>query len=160
MKIAANRVVAFDYTLTNDAGDVLDTSEGGEPLVYLHGAGQIIPGLEKALEGRSPGERFTAVVPPSEGYGERRAERAVRVEREALPDDAEPEVGMELEAIGPNGEMLRLWVVGVEEDSVLLSTDHPLAGQTLHFDVTVREVRSATAEELAHGHAHGPGDRH
>lgn len=159
MKIASNAVVAFDYTLTDDEGRVLDSSDGTGPLTYLHGQGQIVPGLENALEGRSIGERFSVVVQPSEGYGERNANHVLRVPREELPE-GEPEVGMELEAVGPNGEVATLWVVGVEDDEVLLSTDHPLAGVTLHFDVTVRSVREASAEEIAHGHVHGEGGHH
>jgi FKBP-type peptidyl-prolyl cis-trans isomerase SlyD len=160
MKIGANSVVAIDYTLTNDAGDVLDTSEGAEPLTYMHGAGQIIPGLEAALEGRQAGDSFKAVVAPKDGYGERTSDSALRVSRDALPEDAEPEEGMEFEAVGPDGNAVHLWVIGVEDDSVLLSPDHPLAGETLHFDVKVRAVRAATQEELEHGHAHGPGAEH
>jgi FKBP-type peptidyl-prolyl cis-trans isomerase SlyD len=160
MKIGANSVVAIDYTLTNDAGEVLDSSDDGEPLTYMQGAGQIIPGLEAALEGKQAGDAFQTVIAPKDGYGEKGAERPVRVDREALPEDAEPEVGMEFEAVGPDGEEIHLWVVAVDDQAVTLSADHPLAGETLHFDVKVREVRPATAEEIEHGHAHGPGSEH
>ena len=155
MKIGANAVVSIDYTLTNDRGDVLDSSDGGEPLTYLHGHSQIIPGLETQLEGKRAGDKLTAVVPPKDGYGEASPENTVRVPRTELPEGPEPEVGMELEATGPNGESQALWIVGVDPDAVVLSTDHPLAGVTLHFDVTVRDVRAATDEEISHGHAHG-----
>jgi FKBP-type peptidyl-prolyl cis-trans isomerase SlyD len=155
MKIGSNAVVSIDYTLRSDKGQVLDSSDGGEPLTYLHGQGQIIPGLEAALAGKSKGDALKVVVPPKDGYGERTPDSTVRVRREELPEGQEPEVGMELEAEGPDGESQQLWIVAVEKDSVVLSSDHPLAGETLHFDVTVRDVRAATEEELAHGHAHG-----
>jgi FKBP-type peptidyl-prolyl cis-trans isomerase SlyD len=126
----------------------------------LHGQGQIIEGLENALDGRQAGDAFKIVVSPKDGYGEKGNAGAVRVPKEGLPEGPEPEVGMELEAEGPNGDVVTLYVVGVEKDAVMLSTDHPLAGLTLHFDVTVREVRQASADELAHGHVHGPGGHH
>jgi FKBP-type peptidyl-prolyl cis-trans isomerase SlyD len=160
MRITKNVVVSIDYTLRDDEGEVLDSSEGDEPLVYLHGQGQIIEGLENSLDGRATGDAFKVTVAPKDGYGEKSTSGAVRVPREELPEGPDPEVGMELEAVGPNGEVATLYVVGVEDDSVLLSTDHPLAGVTLHFDVTIREVRDATADELSHGHAHGPGGHH
>ncbi len=160
MRITKNCVVSIDYTLRDDEGEVLDSSEGDEPLVYLHGEGQIIEGLENALDGKSTGDAFQITVAPKDGYGEKGTTGAVKVPRTELPDGPDPEVGMELEAVGPNGEVATLYVVGVEDDSVLLSTDHPLAGVTLHFDVKIREVREATADELAHGHAHGPGGGH
>jgi FKBP-type peptidyl-prolyl cis-trans isomerase SlyD len=159
MKIGANAVVAIDYTLTDDGGEVLETSEGDAPLVYLHGHKQIVPGLEAALDGKGAGDALQVVVPPAEGYGEKTTE-VVRVPRDQLPEDAEPEVGMELEEERPDGTTTTLWVVGVEKDAVLLTTDHPLAGVTLHFDITVREVRAATREELDHGHVHGDDDEH
>ena len=156
MKIAKDAVVAIEYTLTDDDGDVLDTSEGSEPLTYLHGKGQMIPGLERALEGKAAGDAFTIVVEPKDGYGEKEAPGTIKLPRDQLPEGPEPEVGMELEAAGPDGEVETLFIVGVEKDAVLLSTDHPLAGVTLHFDVKVHTVRAATQQELAHGHVHGP----
>jgi FKBP-type peptidyl-prolyl cis-trans isomerase SlyD len=155
MKIGSNAVVSIDYTLTDDSGEVLDSSDGGEPLTYLHGHDQIIPGLESQLEGKGKGDSLKATIAPKDGYGERHPDRTVRVKRTELPEGPEPEVGMELEAVGPTGDAQQLWIVGVDKESVTLSTDHPLAGVTLHFDVTVRDVRAATAEELSHGHAHG-----
>src|SRR5690348_15724134 len=155
MKIGSNAVVAFDYTLTDDGGEVLDSSDEGEPLTYLHGHGQIVPGLESVMEGHVAGDTLKAVVSPKDGYGERNVDRVVKIPRSELPEGEEPEVGMELGAVGPNGEVATLWIISVEKEDVLVSTDHPLAGITLHFDVTVREVREATSEELAHGHVHG-----
>ena len=154
MKIGSNAVVAIEYTLTDDSGTVLDRSDG-EPLTYLHGQGQIIPGLEAALVGKAAGDKLQAVIAPKDGYGEKKADRTLKVGRDELPDDSDPEVGMELEAVGPDGEAARLWIVGVEKDQVTLVTDHPLGGVTLHFDVSIHEVREASKEEIEHGHVHG-----
>jgi FKBP-type peptidyl-prolyl cis-trans isomerase SlyD len=159
MKIAQDSVVTFDYTLTDDEGTVLDES-GGEPLVYLHGYGMIVPGLEGALAGRTAGEQLKAVVAPADGYGERTEEGALRVERSRLPPDFDAEPGMPIEASAPDGTSITLWIVDADADAVFVSPDHPLAGVTLHFDVTIRGVRAATADELAHGHVHGPGGAH
>lgn len=157
MKIGPNSVVSIDYTLTDPEGELLDSSADEGPLTYLHGVGEIVPGLENALAGRGAGESFKIVVSPEDGYGTRSEQNQVRVPRGELPDDVEPEEGMEFEATGPDGEVMHFWVEGVDGDDVLLSLDHPLAGVTLHFDVTVRDVREATSDELEHGHAHGPG---
>jgi FKBP-type peptidyl-prolyl cis-trans isomerase SlyD len=159
MEIGPNSVVVFDYTLRNDAGEVLDSSDGSEPLIYLHGHGQIVSGLEAALTGKKVGDKFKAVVPPEEGYGEAGEGETVTVPREELPPGPDPEVGMELSALGPDGEEASLWITEVNDQTVTLTADHPLAGVTLHFDVEVKSVRAATAEELAHGHAHD-GDGH
>jgi len=159
MKIAQDAVVAFDYTLTDEEGRVLDES-AGEPLVYLHGHGMIVPGLEAALAGKDAGEQVKAVVAPIDGYGERTEEGAMRVERARLPADFDAEPGMPIEAAAPDGSSLTLWIIDADEEAIFVSTDHPLAGITLHFDVTIREVREATADELSHGHVHGPGGAH
>ena len=123
MKIVSNAVVAFDYTLTDDEGEVLDSSDDGEPLTYLHGHGQIVPGLERAMEGHTAGDSLKAVVTPKDGYGDRNVDRVVKVPRTELPEGEEPEVGMELGAVGPNGEVATLWIIAVEKDDVLVSTD-------------------------------------
>ncbi len=159
MKIAQDAVVAFDYTLKDEEGTVLDES-GGEPLVYLHGHGMIVPGLEGALTGRGVGENVKAVVAPADGYGERTEDGAMRVERARLPRDFDAEPGMPIEAAAPDGTSITLWVVDADAEAIFVSPDHPLAGVTLHFDVTIRDVRAATADELAHGHVHGPGGAH
>ncbi|MBI5514825.1 MAG: peptidylprolyl isomerase [Deltaproteobacteria bacterium] len=155
MEIQDGLVVALDYTLRDDAGEVVDSSEGSEPLVYLHGSGQIVPGLEKALAGRSEGEALKVAVPPAEGYGERKPGRVLKMPRSRLPPGQVPEVGMELEGVDPEGRHAYFWVSALDAESVTLDGNHPLAGATLHFEVTVRGVREATAEERAHGHAHG-----
>lgn len=160
MKITRGKVVSIDYKLTDDDGEVIDSSEGDEPLVYLHGEGQIVEGLEKALEGRVVGDEFSVAVPPEAGYGIESGEPPIRVPRTALPPEPEPEIGMDLHAESPEGEVQTFYIVEVEDDAVLVTADHPLAGLTLNFEVAVREVRDATAEELAHGHAHGPDGHH
>lgn len=160
MRIAANAVVSIDYVLKNDAGEVLDRSEANEPLTYLHGHGQIVPGLETALEGKGDGDRVETVVKPKDAYGERTTDKMIQVDRKQFPADADLEVGEAVLASGPDGDEVTLWIVDVVDESVSLSVDHPLAGETLHFDVTVREVREATKDELEHGHVHDPDDHH
>jgi FKBP-type peptidyl-prolyl cis-trans isomerase SlyD len=157
MQIAQDTVVSIDYTLTNDDGEVLDTSKDAEPLTYIHGRGQIIPGLEAALAGRSSGEGFKIRIPADEAYGERDPD-LVQTARRAQFGGDEPEVGMQVQADGPDGRET-LVIVAVEGDVVTLDGNHPLAGVPLTFDVTVVGVRAATKQELSHGHAHGSGDR-
>ena len=156
MKIVSGSVVGIDYSLHLGDGRVVDASGPGDPLTYLHGEGQIVPGLESALEGLSAGDRKQVVVAPGDGYGEHDARGIQEVERGAFPPTFEPQVGMELTAEGPDGDPVPFTVREVRPASVVIDLNHPLAGKTLHFDVTVREVRAATAEELEHGHAHGP----
>jgi FKBP-type peptidyl-prolyl cis-trans isomerase SlyD len=156
MKIVSGSVVGIDYSLHLGDGRVVDASEPGEPLTYLHGEGQIVPGLESALEGLSAGDRKQVVVAAGDGYGEHDARGVQEVERGAFPPAFEPQVGMALTAEGPDGESVPFTVREVRPGSVVIDLNHPLAGKALHFDVTVREVRAATAEELEHGHAHGP----
>lgn len=156
MQIARNHVVTIDYRLTDGQGTLLDTSEGRGPLAYVHGTESLIPGLERELEGKRGGDQLAVTIPPEEAYGLRDESRVRRVPRSDLPPQIEPEVGMQLRAESSAGVEI-LTVVEVDETNVQLDANHPLAGMTLHFDVTVREVRAATAEELAHGHVHGPG---
>ncbi len=160
MIITDSHVVSIHYTLTDDDGETLDTSSGGDPLMYLHGAGNLIPGLEKALAGKSVGEQLEATIQPEDGYGAVDSELVQLVPHEAFEDIDEIEVGMELEADDPEGESRLVVVQEVTEEGVLIDGNHPLAGQVLHFDVTVANIREATAEEIAHGHAHGPGHSH
>ncbi len=160
MKIAKNTVVAIDYTLKDDEGEIVDSSEGQDPLHYLHGHGNIVAGLERALDGKEAGENVSVSIAPKDGYGERNEARVLKVERSALPSEMEPEVGMQVAAEGPNGQVLPLWITEVADKSVTLDGNHPMAGKTLHFTVDIRSVRDATAEELQHGHVHGPGGHH
>jgi FKBP-type peptidyl-prolyl cis-trans isomerase SlyD len=157
--ISTNKVVTINYTLRNDAGEVLDSSEDAGPMAYLHGAGNIVPGLEKQLEGKLAGDKLVAIVPPDEGYGEKNGAGPQSIPRAAFEDvDVHP--GMTLVVEDDDGEQMPLRVIAVEADKVLVDLDHPLAGETLHFTVEVVEVRDATAEELEHGHVHGDGGHH
>lgn len=156
MQIAQNSVVAFHYTLTNDAGEVLDSSEGREPLTYLHGAGNIIPGLEKELEGRQSGDKLQVAVNPEEGYGETQPALVQEVPRDAFQGVENVEPGMQFQAQTQGGPLM-VTVTKVEGDTVTVDGNHPLAGQKLNFDVEIAEVREATSEEVEHGHVHGEG---
>lgn len=156
MQIAQNSVVAFHYTLTNDAGEVLDSSEGREPLTYLHGAGNIIPGLEKELEGRENGDKLQVAVSPEEGYGENQPSLVQEVPRDAFQGVESVEPGMQFQAQTQGGPLM-VTVTKVEGDTVTVDGNHPLAGQKLNFDVEIAEVREATDEEVEHGHVHGEG---
>jgi FKBP-type peptidyl-prolyl cis-trans isomerase SlyD len=156
MKIANGTVVSIDYKLHLGDGVVIDASEQGDPLQYLHGEGQIVPGLERALDGLVVGDARSVVVQPADGYGPRNPRGLQEVDRKAFPEDVQLKAGLELGAAGPDGEVFHFVVHEVKADTVVIDTNHPLAGKTLHFDVTVREIREATAEEKEHGHAHGP----
>jgi FKBP-type peptidyl-prolyl cis-trans isomerase SlyD len=159
MKISHDKVVSIHYTLTDSAGTVLDSSSGGHPLAYLHGFGNIIPGLENALEGKATGDKLSVTVEPGEGYGERDEGLVQAVPRTAFKGVKELAPGMQFQAQGPQGTRLVV-VTQVTADLVTVDANHPLAGQTLHFEVEVSEVRDATSEELEHGHVHGPGGHH
>jgi len=156
MQIADQTVVSFHYTLTDDQGTVIDSSSGREPLTYLHGTGQIVPGLEKVMAGRAAGDQFKVDVAPEEGYGVRHPELEQQVPREAFQGVEDIQPGMQFQGRGPQG-VINVTVTKVEDGVVHIDGNHPLAGQTLHFDVEVTDVREATAEEQQHGHAHGPG---
>lgn len=154
LMIGNNSVVNMHYKLTDDEGNILDTSEGGEPLSYLHGAGNIIPGLEGALTGKAEGDALEVRVEPSEGYGEVMPELIQKVERSAFQGVDQVEPGMAFEAQGPDGSVRRIVVKEVDGDDITIDANHPLAGMTLNFDVQVVSVRDATEEEIEHGHAH------
>jgi FKBP-type peptidyl-prolyl cis-trans isomerase SlyD len=158
MQITRHTVVSVDYTLTDDAGAVLDTSRGAEPLAYIHGVGQVVPGLERALDGHVAGDRVQVRIEPADAYGERDERLMHRAERSQFGAEP-PEVGMRVEASSPEGKHL-LTIVAVDGDVVTLDGNHPLAGVPLTFDVTIVDVRAATRQEIEHGHAHGPGDAH
>lgn len=159
MQIAENTVASFHYTLTNDAGEVLDTSRGREPLVYLHGAGNIVPGLEEAMAGHKTGDSFKVDVAPEDGYGNHHEGLVQDVPRGAFQGVDEIEPGMSFQANTPQG-VHSVTVTKVTPDIVTVDGNHPLAGQTLHFEVEVTDVRAASAEELEHGHVHGAGGHH
>jgi len=153
MIVEKDRVVSIDYSLKDDGGNLIDSSESSEPLVYLHGNGNIIPGLEKQLAGKKAGDRVNCVIDPAEGYGEHDESLVFKVAKSEF-DGADVEVGMQFEAHGEDGAQI-VTVVAVEGDEVTIDANHPLAGEKLHFDVKVVEVREASAEELEHGHVHG-----
>ena len=153
MKIQDNCVVAIHYTLTNDEGDVIDTSEGRDPLRYLQGHGNIIPGLEKALEGLVVGESLNVVVEPEEGYGPKQDALIQAVPREAFEGVDVVEVGMQFQAQTAQGP-IPVTVIAVDEATVTLDGNHELAGVRLNFAVKIEEVREASAEEIDHGHVH------
>ena len=156
MQIAKNSVAAFHYTLTDDQNQVIDSSTGRDPLTYLHGSGQIVPGLEKQMEGRVVGDKFDAEVAPEEGYGVHQAELMQEVPREAFQGVEDIQPGMQFQGNGPQGQ-INVTVTKVEDDKVFIDGNHPLAGKTLHFAIEVTDVRAANEEELAHGHVHGAG---
>ncbi|SEJ59072.1 FKBP-type peptidyl-prolyl cis-trans isomerase SlyD [Deinococcus reticulitermitis] len=151
MKIAQDKVVDIDYTLTVD-GEVIDSSAGEQPLVYLHGHGLIIPGLERALEGREVGDSFQITVAPEDGYGERNEEAVETLERADFDDTVE--VGETYYMQATDGTSFPFTVISMDGESVRADFNPPLAGKTLNFDVQVRAVRDATPEEIEHGHAH------
>jgi len=155
MIIAENNVVTLHYTLTDDEGTVLDKSNDGS-FLYLHGASNIIPGLENVLTGKHSGDELNVTVAPEEGYGERDDARREEVSRDMFPSDSEIKPGVQFHAEGPEGQMITVTVIDVSDDTVTIDGNHPLAGVQLNFDVKIIDIREATAEELEHGHAHGP----
>jgi len=156
MQIAKQKVVEIAYTLTDDDGQVLDSSEGGPPLAYLHGMGALIPGLESALEGKAAGEQMQVTVLPADGYGERNDSLLQEVPRSEFKDIDDLSLGMQFRVPSEQGDIV-ITVVEIGDEQVTVDGNHQLAGVTLHFDVTVHSVRDATDDEISHGHAHGEG---
>lgn len=159
MRVAKNKVISIDYVLTDAQGAELDSSRGKGPFAYIHGIGNIIPGLEAALEGKSKGDQVNAVVQPESGYGVRDENLVQHLAHSQFDIEEEIQVGMQFHAMSEGGQRV-VTVVSVEADQVTIDGNHPLAGVTLHFDVTVKEIREATSEELSHGHVHGPNDHY
>ncbi len=159
MTVTKDRVVTIAYTLKGDDGSVIDSSSDHGDLEYLHGHRNIVEGLESALDGKSVGETVTTSVAPEQGYGTRNDELVFSVPRSNMPEgDLSP--GMQFAAQDASGNQQVVTLVGIQDDTVTLDANHPLAGATLHFDATVQNVRDATGEELEHGHVHGPGHEH
>jgi FKBP-type peptidyl-prolyl cis-trans isomerase SlyD len=156
MQIADKMVVTIDYTLKDDNGTVLDSSTEGN-FAYLHGAHNIIPGLENALSGKSAGDEVEVSVSPAEGYGERNDSMIQSVPRDMFDSEQEIQVGMQFHAQSPEGEMIVVTVTDVADDDITVDGNHPLAGVNLNFGVKVVDVREANQEEIEHGHVHGPG---
>ena len=154
MQIADQKVITLNYILKDDEGNIIDQANDGS-FVYLHGALNIVPGLEKALTGKAVGDAVSVSVAPEEAYGPRDDQRIQEVPRDMFPEDTEIEAGMQFNAQGPDGEQLLVTVAKVESDSITVDGNHPLAGVQLNFDVEIIEIRAATAEELDHGHVHG-----
>lgn len=159
MNVENNNVVLISYVLKDENGVTLDEADKSEPFVYLHGVGQMIPGLEEALTGKTSGDKVAVVVPPEKGYGEFKEDLIQPIPKSEFKDTDELEVGMEFEVETENGPII-VAVTEVKDEDVIVDANHPLAGESLHFDVEVVEVRKATQEELDHGHAHGPDDDH
>jgi FKBP-type peptidyl-prolyl cis-trans isomerase SlyD len=157
MKISKDVVAALTYTLKDDDGKVIDTNVGKDELFYLHGHGNLVPGLEKELEGKGAGDAFETVVSPEEGYGTYDESRMFEVPKSELAPNISPQKGMVLTMRGPNGMAIPVTVLKVKLQSVVLDGNHQLAGKNLNFSVKIESVRKAKKEELAHGHAHGPG---
>jgi len=156
MNVGDGKVVLIHYTLRDDQGAVLGSSDGGDPIAYVHGKGNIVQGLEEALAGRAAGDRIDIVVAPEKGYGLRDERLVQMIPRDRFPDSAALTEGQQFHADGPHGGRL-LTVARVEKDLVTVDANHPLAGKSLHFSIQVAEVRKATREEITHGHVHGPG---
>jgi FKBP-type peptidyl-prolyl cis-trans isomerase SlyD len=159
MQITPGSVVVFDYTLTDDDKDIIDSSVGSEPLAYIQGEGQIVPGLEKAMEGKKAGDSFKISLPPEEGYGVHDPENISVVPADQIEGGEELEEGMQLHTEGEFGEQTVI-ITKIVGNEVTIDGNHPLAGMTLHFDINIRDVRPATDEERDHGHVHGPGGHH
>lgn len=153
-QVAAGKVAIIHYTLTDAAGEVIDSSTGEDPMPYLHGGGNIVEGLEEALDGRAVGDKIAVVVPPEKGYGPRQDAPPQPVPRDGFPADVELEVGMQFMVEAGEG-YAPVWITGIEDQVVFLDGNHPLAGATLHFAVEVVGIRDATEDEVAHGHPHG-----
>jgi FKBP-type peptidyl-prolyl cis-trans isomerase SlyD len=156
MKIEKNQVVALNYTLKNDAGEVLDSSQGQDPLYYIQGIGNIIPGLENALEGKAKGDKLQVVIEAKDAYGEVNDDLVQAVPRDQFGDNNDIEVGMQFEVQTEMGPLI-VTVEAIEADEIVVNGNHPLAGVRLHFDVEVHDIRIASPEELDHGHVHGHG---
>lgn len=154
MKIEDNRVVSIHYVLTNETGETLDSSEGQDPLTYLHGTGSLIPGLERELAGKAVGDELEAVISPADAYGEQDDALIREVSRSAFEGVESLEPGMQFQANGENDAVQLITVVKVEEELVTVDANHPLAGVILNFSVKIEDVRGASGDEISHGHVH------
>ncbi len=161
MTISDKKVVLIHYTLKDKTGEVLDSSEGQDPLAYIQGIGNLVVGLEEELAGKAVGDKLTTTVAPEKGYGERSDQNIHKVPLSGFEADGDEklEVGMQVR-VETNEGISIADVAAIEGEEVTLDLNHPLAGETLHFDVEIMDIREATKEELDHGHAHGPGGHH
>jgi len=156
MAIAKDKVATIEYTLKGEDGEVIDASSG-TPLPYLHGHMNLVPGLEKELEGKAVGEKFSVVVPAAEGYGEHDEQFVQVVPRDMLKGIDDLKVGMHFQAQGPEGQTHSVHISKIDGDDITVDGNHPLAGKALNFDIEIVDLRDATEEELSHGHVHGEG---
>ena len=158
MKIAQNKVATLSYTLKNDNGEILDKADENTPFLYMHGAGGIIKGLEKALEDKVVDDSFNVIIAPEDAYGERDEKLTEAVPRDMFKgiSDENLVAGAQFHAQTAHGTQV-ITIASVDGDTVNIDANHPLAGETLHFDVAVLDIRDATEEEIAHGHPHAPG---
>ena len=156
MQIANNMAVSIHYTLFNDDGDVIDSSVGHDALVYLHGQGNIISGLEQALLGKSKGDKLNVRIDPEDAYGSFMEERVQVIPRSMFEGVDDLEVGMQFHADVSSGPGV-VSIIAIDGDDITIDGNHPLAGQALTFDVEIVDIRPASGEEIAHGHIHGPG---
>ena len=155
MKIAQNAVVSIHYELADESGEIIDSSKGGDPLTYLHGNQNLIPGLERELEGRETGDELDVRIEPQDAYGEVNDQLIKQVPRSAFEGVDQIEPGMQFQATNNDGAVQQITVIEAGEDQVTIDANHPLAGVTLFFSVKVGDIREATAEEISHGHVHG-----
>ena len=158
--IADGHVVTIHYRLTLDDGSIADDSFGGDPLTFLQGAHNIVPGLERQMLGKNVGDKFDAVVPANEGYGEYDPTAEQTVPKSSFPPNVDLQVGMGFQTRARNGQQMPVWIRALKGDDVVVSANHPMAGQRLNFAIEVVDVRRATKEEKQHGHVHGPGGHH
>lgn len=159
MVISKNKVVSIDYTLKNTEGEIIDSSEGLDPLVYIQGIGNLIPGLEEFLEGKKVGDSFNAVIPPEKAYGNFDESLVQLIPSKYFEQIPNLEIGMQLQA-NMDGEIRVVTVTAIEETEIQIDANHPLSGETLNFDVIVKSIRDASEEELEHGHVHGEDGHH
>lgn len=158
--VSPGKVIGMSYSLRNDAGVILDQASHDEPFLYIQGASQIVPGLETGLEGLKIGEKKNVTVSAEEGYGPVHAGLKMTVKKDQFPGVADIQAGMQFQAQSPEGHGMVFTIVEVKEDDVTIDGNHPLAGQTLHFNVEILSIRTATKEEEEHGHVHGEGGHH
>ena len=156
MKITKHAVVTVNYTLKNDKGETLDSSEGKEPMTYLHGVGGLIPGLETEMEGKEKSAKFSVTVQPENAYGNYDEKLLKLVSKDGFQGDEEMKVGMQVQLDTEHGPAMAV-VSKIDDTEVTLDLNHPLADAVLSFDIEVIDVREGTEEEISHGHVHGPG---
>ncbi len=156
MKIEDGKVAMIHYSLKNESGETIDSTQNAQPMGYLHGHNNLMPGLEKALNGKDEGEKFAVSLAPEDAFGPHDDKHVRQIPKDQFDNLDELKVGMHLQVKSPQGSQI-VTVKAVTEENVTVDFNHPLAGQTLHFDIEVLEVRDATAEELEHGHIHGQG---